>query len=268
MCGSDSAHLYHEPKPYDGPQLTTCRKRPQPTPLSRTIYPVTLAETPKHVDGDIIYLHKPFLCRAVQDFTGHPRFGERSLKRWELVMVNQSRLEWWYAMSDKTHGGHGWFPAMHLEKYGPDTDSSAYRDNSLDKQSGPIYFYNPFGQPEASIEKMIEFAQTFCNSSGGSVGQGVIGIELKDDGRDYDPTTFPSVFEGFPTVYKFERDRLAIEAANRARWEEKEEKKRIEGMKFTCQRCGNRGHVERDCLRLIMCEDCGQGDHIGQNYIS
>jgi len=176
--------------------------------------------------------------------------------------------EWWHASSDKSHGGMGWVPAMHLEIYDPDTDPNVYRANSLDKQSGLIYLYNPFDQPEVSIYQVIQFSETFCNLSGGSVGQGIIGIELKDDGRDYDLKTLPSIFEGFPIIFTFEKDRLEVEAANRKRWEENEERNRIERKKVTCQRCGNKGHCERDCIRNISCEEYGQGDHIKQNCLS
>jgi hypothetical protein len=227
MCPHDSAQfgVYpREKEPYEGPRLIMSRERPISTPLSQTIYPVTLAETPPHIDGDIIHRHSPFLCRAVQDFTGNPKCKERSLRRGELVMVHMSRtgtlidslyrisineriVGWWYISSDGHWGGSGWVPAMHLEKYDPDADHSVYRDNSLDKCHGPLYLYNPFGHHHQSdyMDRASEFVKSYCNWSRFSYGGGMVGVELMDDGQDYYLKTMPSIFEGFPIMYSFQK---------------------------------------------------------------
>jgi hypothetical protein len=89
----------------------------------------------------------------------------------------------------------------------------------------------------------------------------VVGIELREDGRDYDPKTLPSVFAGFPIIYIFEKDRRATEAANRARWLEKEEERvRLEA-NLTYFECGKKGHHKQDCLQLIKGSDCGEMCH-------
>jgi hypothetical protein len=94
MCGEDQARfcwLDPDAKQVPGPRYKMSKEMKSPAPESQTIYPLTPADTPPHIDGDIVYRHAAFLCRAVQDFVGNPSFGERSIRRGELTMIVRSR---------------------------------------------------------------------------------------------------------------------------------------------------------------------------------
>jgi hypothetical protein len=179
---------------------------------AETVYPITPVSPPPHIPGEPIQRHRIFLCRAVQQFKINPEFGERSVRRGELVCIHQTKTGWWWAIAHDNHGGYGWIPSMHLELYDPYADPSVYYDTLLpEKDRDPLYLFNPLANPCG--EELVEQVQKMLTDRklrGKSVafGYGFIEVKLRWDERKHNIAALPTACGGFLVSYTVEPESI------------------------------------------------------------